>query len=184
MIELCVAFRLPVRFFALVGCMLAPIVSSARAAEILVEAESFQELGGWKLDTQFIQQMGSPYLLAHGLGTPVNDATTTVQVAEAGEYHVWVRTYDWVARWDAPGTPGRFSLSINDNLINDKLGTEGKQWQWQHAGKAKLSAGTAKLKLHDLTGFDGVVTRFISPRMLKQSLTTRAMSFLLGAASC
>ena len=47
-----------------------------RAASILVEAESFDERGGWTLDTQFIQNMGSPYLLAHGLGRPVEDAVT------------------------------------------------------------------------------------------------------------
>ncbi|MDF1745205.1 MAG: hypothetical protein P1V19_16010 [Gimesia sp.] len=34
---------------------------------VLVEAESFNQQGGWKLDTQFINIMGSPYLLAHGL---------------------------------------------------------------------------------------------------------------------
>ena len=52
--------------------------SATFAAEVLVEAESFANRGGWKLDTQFIQQMGSPYVLAHGLGQPVTDATTTV----------------------------------------------------------------------------------------------------------
>ena len=53
---------------------------STRAAEhLLVEAESFQNSGGWSLDTQFIDLMGSPYLIAHGLGQPVRDATTTVQ---------------------------------------------------------------------------------------------------------
>ena len=37
---------------------------------ILVEAASFTELGGWKLDTQHYQQMGGCYLLAHGMGKP------------------------------------------------------------------------------------------------------------------
>lgn len=46
---------------------------AANSAEVFVEAESFPDRGGWKLDTQFIQQMGSPYLLAHGLGRPVED---------------------------------------------------------------------------------------------------------------
>ena len=38
---------------------------------MLVEAEAFEDLGGWTLDTQFTFEMGSPYLLAHGLGRPV-----------------------------------------------------------------------------------------------------------------
>lgn len=128
---------------------------AAHTAELLIEAESFESHGGWELDTQFIQQMGSPYLLAHGLGKPVEDATTSVRVQEAGEYQVWVRTYDWVARWDAPGIPGRFQLFINDIQVGEDLGTKGKQWQWQQAGKVKLAAGNATLRLKDLTGFDG-----------------------------
>lgn len=125
------------------------------AAEVLVEAESFADRGGWQLDTQFIQQMGSPYLLAHGLGRPVKDAVTTVEVAEAGRYQVWVRTFDWVARWQAPGTPGRFQLLINDTAVGPDLGTAGEDWQWQLAGVVELRAGKARLTLHDLTGFNG-----------------------------
>src|SRR5947209_20073050 len=73
---------------------------------VLVEAESFKDHGGWVRDTQFVHIMGSPYLLAHGLGEPVKDATTSVKVAEAGTYKVFVRTKDWVAHWNAPGQPG------------------------------------------------------------------------------
>ena len=43
---------------------------------ILVEAEAFDDYGGWVLDSQFELEMGSPYLLAHGNGRPVADATT------------------------------------------------------------------------------------------------------------
>lgn len=32
---------------------------------ILIEAENFQEKRGWKVDQQFMDIMGSPYLLAH-----------------------------------------------------------------------------------------------------------------------
>ena len=131
------------------------LTSFACSAELLVEAESFQKRGGWQLDTQFIQQMGSPYLLAHGLGQPVADATTTVTIDKAGKYSVWVRTFDWVARWKAPGHPGRFALSINGQQLSDQLGTEGSQWQWQRAGEIELKSGPVELKLHDLMGFDG-----------------------------
>jgi hypothetical protein len=128
---------------------------SAKGSELLVEAESFDDRGGWQLDTQFIQQMGSPYLLAHGLGRPVKDAVTTVEIPTEGNYQVWVRTFDWVARWDAPGTPGRFQLLINDAVVGGDLGTEGKDWQWQRVGAVALAAGKAKLALRDLTGFNG-----------------------------
>ena len=61
--------------------------SIAPAQDVLVEAESFDDGGGWQLDTQFIDEMGSPYMLAHGLGRPVKDATTKVrfpQIARSG----------------------------------------------------------------------------------------------------
>ncbi len=67
------------------------------AVPILVEAEGFADHGGWVVDPQFMDQMGSPYLLAHGLGVPVADARTTVEVPAAGSYQLWVRTKDWVA---------------------------------------------------------------------------------------
>ena len=65
-------------------------IGRAQAQQVLVEAESFEAFGGWKLDTQFIENMGSPYLLAHGLGQPVKDAKTTVTFPEIGEYRVCV----------------------------------------------------------------------------------------------
>src|SRR5687767_13107567 len=59
---------------------------------VLVEAESFEKIGGWVVDQQFMDIMGSPYLLAHGLGEPVWDATTTVEWPAKAVYRVWVRT--------------------------------------------------------------------------------------------
>ena len=69
------------------------------AQHVLLEAELFADLGGWDLDQQSMEQMGSPYLLAHGLGVPVKDATTTAKFGTPGKYRVWVRTRDWVAPW-------------------------------------------------------------------------------------
>ena len=130
-------------------------VRAENPTPILIEAESFADRGGWKLDTQVIQRMGSPYLLAHGLGKPVADATTSFDVTEAGSYRVWVRTKDWVARWQAPGKPGRFKLQINGRPLTETFGTTGAEWHWQDGGTVKLAAGSNSLSLHDLTGFDG-----------------------------
>ena len=41
---------------------------------LFLEAEGFDNRGGWELDQQSMDVMGSPYLLAHGLGVPVADA--------------------------------------------------------------------------------------------------------------
>ena len=126
------------------------------AAETLfVEAESLKSHGGWSLDTSFTQIVGSPYLLAHGLGKPVGDATGSVLVSKGGSYRVWVRTKDWVAPWKALGTPGRFQVLFNGKPLQAEFGTVGAEWHWQPGGTVELKPGEASLALHDLTGFDG-----------------------------
>jgi hypothetical protein len=125
-----------------------------KAPVVLVEAEQFASLGGWLVDQQFMDQMGSPYLLAHGLGEPVRDAETTVRFPAAGKYRVWVRTRDWVAPWKAPGAPGRFKVLVNGKPLSATFGTEGAAWHWQDGGTVKVSR-EAKVALHDLTGFEG-----------------------------
>lgn len=122
---------------------------------VLVEAESFSDLGGWVIDPQFMDQMGSPYLLAHGLGRPVVDATTDVNLGAPGTYRVWVRTKDWVARWSAPGTPGRFQLLVNGRPVSTDFGITGAEWHWQDGGRIEITGRIARLALHDLTGFEG-----------------------------
>ena len=130
-------------------------VQTAVAQQMLVEAESFDQMGGWKLDTQFIQNMGSSYLLAHGLGTPVADATTVVKFPETGEYRVFVRTKDWVARWNAPGQPGRFQVLVDGQPAKATFGTRGADWFWHDGGNVQIRDTTVAVALHDLTGFDG-----------------------------
>ncbi|MEO0413619.1 MAG: FAD-dependent oxidoreductase [Verrucomicrobiota bacterium] len=122
---------------------------------ILIEAEAFAEHGGWKLDTQFIEIMGSPYLLAHGLGKPVADATTSVTIAKPGKYFLWARTKDWVAPWGATGTPGMFQVLVNGDLVETVFGTSGADWHWQSGGAIELPAGNVEIGLRDLTGFCG-----------------------------
>lgn len=127
----------------------------AETTTILVEAESFREPGGWVIDQQFMDQMGSPFLLAHGLGSRVDDALTEVTVPVRGSYHVWVRTRDWAAPWKSSSAPGRFQLLINGKALQEPFGTEGATWHWQDGGRVQLDGATATLALHDLTGFDG-----------------------------
>jgi hypothetical protein len=142
---------------ALLALTLAINTSRAAAPKgaILVEAEAFADHGGWANDQQFMDQMGSPYLLAHGLGTPVKDATTEIKVEQAGTYKMWVRTKDWVAQWNAPGQPGKFQVLVNGQPVKATFGTEGAQWHWQAGGSVALPAGRIVLALHDLTGFEG-----------------------------
>ena len=127
------------------------------AETVLVEAESFTDLGGWVNDQQFMDQMGSPFLLAHGLGRPVEDAKTTIKIPADGKYRIWVRTRDWVAQWTKGKVkaPGQFQVVIDNQKVQTIFGTEGVKWHWQDGGLIDLQKGEVALKLHDLTGFEG-----------------------------
>lgn len=140
---------------ALALCAAAGSVAAAPAPALLIEAEAFQDTGGWSLDAQFMDQMGSPYLLAHGLGVPVKDAVTTVRFPSAGTYRVWVRTKDWVATWNAPGAPGRFRVLVDGQPLVAEFGTEGACWHWQDGGTTVIAQAQVTVALRDLTGFEG-----------------------------
>lgn len=142
-----------ISLFAFAGALCA--ADSESEHPVLVEAEGFADTGGWVIDPQFMDLMGSPYLLAHGLGVAVEDARTEVVIPKAGRYRVWVRTKDWVAQWKAPGTPGRFQVVINGKPLETTFGTVGAQWHWQDGGEIDLARGKLRLALHDLTGFEG-----------------------------
>jgi len=125
------------------------------AAQVFVEAEAFTSRGGWTLDTQFIEIMGSPYLLAHGMGKPVEDAVTRITFPSTGTWQIHVRTKDWVAPWSASGTPGRFQVMIGGKAVNTEFGAQGADWHWQDGGTVEISNPETEIRLHDLTGFAG-----------------------------
>lgn len=123
--------------------------------EIWIEAESFNNKGGWVVDQQYMDQMGSPYLMAHGIGIPVEDAVTQIDVAEPGKYDVYVRTYNWTSPWYDGEGPGKFKVTVNGRTLSAPVGHKGEKWEWQKAGSVKLDKGKASVGLHDLTGFNG-----------------------------
>lgn len=123
--------------------------------EIFIEAESFKDLGGWVVDQQSMETIHSSYIMAHGMGVPVKDAITDFHADEAGEYNVWALTRDWTAVWGVENSAGKFKISINGDELPDILGTNGKDWAWQKAGKTALKKGENQITLHDLTGFNG-----------------------------
>jgi hypothetical protein len=120
---------------------------------VFIEAESFAEKGGWKIDQQSFDVMGSSYLLAHGMGRPVPDAVTTVDFPKTGTYHLWVRTKDWAP---FPKGPGAFRVAVNGQPLESKFGVSGSdEWQWYYGGEIDINHTEVELALKDLTGFDG-----------------------------
>ncbi len=152
----------------IVVCML--ISFNLLANDILVEAESFNHTGGWVIDTQAYTSLGSAYLMAHGMGKPVEDAYTHIDIERKGKYRIWVRTRDWVKTWDKDGSPGRFQLLVDGEPLSAVFGTEQAQWHWQDGGIVTLKKGQLKLALKDLTGFNGRCDAIVLTRDLRKVL--------------
>lgn len=136
-------------------CLCIISLLSSYASNLFIEAESFTKKGGWVVDQQFMDLMGSSYLMAHGMGEPVEDAQTEVTFPEKGTYYVYVRTYNWTSPWKEGEGPGKFSLYVGNKKLASPLGCEGNAWMWQAAGKVTIKDVNTELRLHDLTGFDG-----------------------------
>ncbi|TKG93807.1 FAD-dependent oxidoreductase [Puteibacter caeruleilacunae] len=133
-------------------CLMLTIRGGYGQETILLEAESFENRGGWVVDQQFIHLMGSSYLLAHGMGEKVENASTSFNTSATATFHVWVRTKDWVP--DYPEHPGRFQVAIDGNVLSQTFGLN-DGWQWVNGGTVELNSGEHNIELIDLTGFDG-----------------------------
>ena len=128
--------------------------SALSRSGVFLEASSFAKTGGWKIDTQHYLQMGGNYLLAHGMGKPVEDAETTIDLPSAGKWNVWVRNRDWCkGDWQSPG---RFEVMVEGKSLEVTFGEADESWHWQSGGSVEIAkAGKTKVSLRDLTGFDG-----------------------------
>ena len=127
------------------------LVRPVMAEVVWLEAERFDDHGGWVTDAQFVDQMGSPYLLANGMSSPVADAVTGVMLPRAGEYRLWVRSKDWLPEYH----PGRFQLSLDGRPVEKTFGSSGQSdWHWEDGGMHRLPA-SFEIRLVDLTGYYG-----------------------------
>jgi hypothetical protein len=142
-------------FITLSFLLLCPVLFSAKPHSIVVEAENFKNTGNWVIDQQSIDHIGSAYLLAHGLGNPCSDATTTVSFPECGKYHVWVYTRNWAISSQQSQSPGRFRLLVNGEPLDSVFGQDKSIWNWHYGGFIKINELQATIALHDLTGFEG-----------------------------
>ena len=124
------------------------LAMAASAARLEVRPQVF-DAGGWKLDVQFMDVMGSPYLLAHGCGIRVTDAKATVRIPESGTWRVWVRSRKWV------DGAGAFKVRVGAHDLPRVFGASQSEWAWEDGGEIELPAGETRLALVDQDGFDG-----------------------------
>jgi len=128
------------------------VAVGGREKVIWLEAERFDDTGGWSNDSQFVDLMGSPYLLATGVGKPVDDAVTQANIKQGGKYRLWVRCKDWLA----DHSPGRFGVKVagkESAVVFGKADTD--EWQWVDGGLFELEAGEVEVRLCDKTGWWG-----------------------------
>jgi hypothetical protein len=128
------------------------------AGVVWQEAESLNDVGGWSNDSQHVDQMGSPYLLATGVGTTVADAVGEVAIKKAGTYRLWVRCRDWYPSH----SPGTFNVSINDSASPATFGKAADdKWRWIDGGTFDLDTGKATVRIQDRTGWWGRVDALV-----------------------
>jgi hypothetical protein len=133
--------------------LLAVVPAAARGTPVVwLEAEAFANVGGWSRDTQHVDLMGSVYLLATGLGKPVEAAATSATIPESGTYRLWVRARDWLP----PHAPGRFVVRVGDKA-SPEIGRspDDDRWRWFDGGEFELEAGNVEVRLEDSTGWWG-----------------------------
>ncbi|MGK6350123.1 FAD-dependent oxidoreductase [Parapedobacter sp. DT-150] len=145
--------KLAVRYFFFLILLVVVSLQAKAQTQLLVETESFDDPGGWVIDQQSFPVIQSSYLMAHGMGRPVKDASTTVRFEQRGNYHLWVRTKDWAP---FPKGPGRFEVWVNGKQQGGVFGESGSvDWKWYYGGEVNIDQPDTEIRLKDLTGFNG-----------------------------
>ena len=124
------------------------VCAFAQAARVDLHPHQFDP-GGWKLDVQFMDEMGSPQLLAHGCGIPVPMASVEAEIPAAGAWRVWVRSRKWV------DGAGAFRVKVDGTPLAKTFGVSQGEWAWEDGGTVELKKGVARIQLEDMDGFDG-----------------------------
>jgi hypothetical protein len=117
-------------------------------ARVDIHPQSF-DAGGWSIDVQFMDVMGSPYLIAHGRGIRCLDATAVANIPKEGKWRIYVRSRKWV------DGAGAFKVKVNGKGLDKKFGVSQSEWAWEDGGSIDLPKGEVKVALVDLDGFDG-----------------------------
>lgn len=118
------------------------------AGRVDIHPQAFDP-GGWKVDVQFMDVMGSAYLLAHGNGIRCLDAKAVANIPESGEWRVYVRSRSWVEG------AGAFKVKVAGKVLDGTFGVTQSEWAWEDGGVVSLEKGTIGISLVDCDGFAG-----------------------------
>ncbi len=120
--------------------------------DLWIEAERFANKGGWT--TAWDQQAAC--LLGHmGRGQVKaesdREATTQIEIPQAGDYVLWVRSRDFGSR---PGPKRTFRVAVGEQTSEAEFGAHGEDgWAWQKGGSFHVDAGVVTLRLIDTSAY-------------------------------
>ncbi len=116
-----------------------------------IDAVAFKDKGGFRVESQFVREVGQSYLLGCGVpGVPVASARTGFSADKPGMRRLWVRTRNWLREHG----PGRFYVLVDGVRAGNEMGNlPSENWVWQIAGDVFMSAGDHELAVEDTTGY-------------------------------
>ncbi|MBE6612313.1 MAG: FAD-dependent oxidoreductase [Ruminococcaceae bacterium] len=117
-----------------------------------IDAVEFEDYGGFICETQFVREMGQPYLMADGVGNPTAPASVRFTVREAGMHRFFLRTKNWCVEHKPDGLIVDVD-GIRSGHICSQMHVAG--WYFEIAADFDLAPGEHTLKIFDTTGWYG-----------------------------
>lgn len=136
---------------------------------LVLEAEDFRYQGDWSVAEDKSGYLGGGFLFAGPSGAEL-PAATTIELPQAGRYHLWVRALDFPTY--RPGTR-LLTVSVHGRRSKEIFGDSGKEgWAWEPGGEFDLPAGEILLSIHDVSKGYGRVDALLltTDRNLNQAL--------------
>ena len=118
--------------------------------KIFIDAVDFDDYGGFILETQFVREMGQPYLMANGVGEEVKPASVEFSVKESGMYRFFIRTKNWCEEHAPDGLVMEVDAERSPHVSSLM---RVKDWYFEIGADFFLTEGNHTLKIYDTTGY-------------------------------
>jgi cephalosporin-C deacetylase-like acetyl esterase len=155
------------------------------AEEILLQVEDFQ--GPWRRQTNIRGYLGKGFCTSNAKGVAKTVMEHQCDIPTTDKYDVWVRAYTSVGTKPSRTKRG-LQVEVNGMRLNaTHLSPARSGWSWQFSGVTELTAGKAKIIVHDAdVGFESADAVFITstlglkPEAVDQKLGIEDLSVLSG----
>ena len=135
-------------FLCILLAMFSPLRAGEQPVTLVLEAEDFHSRGDWSVVADRSGHSGGGFLFAGPSGA-ARPAATTIVLARAGRYQLWVRSLDFPTY--RPGTR-LLTVSVHGRRSKEVFGDSGKEgWTWEPGGVFDLPAGEIPLSIHDVS---------------------------------